>query len=149
MTGLLGSIYDGQVPFAMPVGFNTQGTTIPNANGANPTVNGVFGIPLGTGLAGTSFAPNSSNNNNQNNAPLQLGPHGLRLSFGTIIVIDDILTSQPELGSQIVRKAQGVYMASSVDGTRQMMAFTALFEGGEYGDSLNFYGLYKIGSTMS
>ncbi|KAH1221653.1 Dirigent protein 18 [Glycine max] len=141
MTGLLGSIYDGQVPFAMPIGFNTQGTTIPNANGANPTVNGVFGIPLGTGLAGTSFAPNSSNNNNQNNAPLQLGPHGLRLSFGTIIVIDDILTSQPELGSQIVRKAQGVYMASSVDGTRQMMAFTALFEGGEYGDSLNFYGL--------
>ena len=149
MTGLLGSIYDGQVPFAMPVGFNTQGTAIPNANGANPTVNGVFGIPLGTGLAGTSFAPNSGNNNNQNNAPLQLGPDGLGLGFGTITVIDDILTSQPELGSQIVRKAQGVYMASSVDGTRQMMAFTALFEGGEYGDSLNFYGLYKIGSTMS
>jgi hypothetical protein len=64
-------------------------------------------------------------------------------------VIDDVLTSQPELGSQIVGKAQGVYVASSADGTRQMMVFTALFEGGEYGDSLNFYGLYKIGSTMS
>ncbi|XP_020222658.2 dirigent protein 16 [Cajanus cajan] len=149
VTGLLGSIYGGQVPFATPVGFNTQGgTAIPNANGANPTVNGVFGIPLGTGLAGTSFAPNS-NNNNQNNAQLLLGPDGLGLGFGTITVIDDILTSQPELGSQTIGKAQGVYVASSADGTRQMMTFTALFEGGEYGDSLNFYGLYKIGSTMS
>ncbi|XP_058753448.1 dirigent protein 18-like [Vicia villosa] len=149
VTGLLGNIYSGQVPFATPIGFNTPagGTLIPNANGANPTVNGVTGIPLGTGLAGTSFAPN--NNNNQNNVQTQLGPDGLGLGFGTITVIDDILTAQPELGSQIVGKAQGVYVASSADGSRQMMVFTALFEGGEYGDSLNFYGLYKIGSTMS
>ncbi|CAL5208016.1 unnamed protein product [Lathyrus oleraceus] len=149
VTGLLGNIYSGQVPFATPIGFNTPagGTLIPNANGAIPTVNGVTGIPLGTGLAGTSFAPN--NNNNQNNVQVQLGPDGLGLGFGTITVIDDILTSQPELGSQIVGKAQGVYVASSADGSRQMMVFTALFEGGEYGDSLNFYGLYKIGSTMS
>ncbi|WVY95978.1 hypothetical protein V8G54_028129 [Vigna mungo] len=149
VTGLLGSIYSGQVPFATPVGFNTPqgGIPIPNANGAIPTVNGVTGIPLGTGLAGTLFAPN--NNNNQNNAQLELGPDGLGLGFGTVTVIDDVLTSQPELGSQLVGKAQGVYVASSADGSRQMMAFTALFEGGEYGDSLNFYGLYKIGSTMS
>ncbi|KAJ7009989.1 hypothetical protein NC653_000642 [Populus alba x Populus x berolinensis] len=33
-------------------------------------------------------------------------------------------------------------------GATQMMAFTAMFEGGEYGDSLNFYGMYKIGSTQ-
>ncbi|RYR63366.1 hypothetical protein Ahy_A04g021167 [Arachis hypogaea] len=151
VTGLLGNIYSGQVPFAMPIGFNIpQGqTAVPNANGALPTVNGVFGIPLGTGLAGTSFAGDSSNNNNQNNAQLQLGPDGLGLGFGTITVIDDVLTAQPELGSQIVGKAQGVYVASSADGSRQMMTFTALFEGGEYGDSLNFYGLYKIGSAMS
>ncbi|KAK7290436.1 hypothetical protein RIF29_04865 [Crotalaria pallida] len=150
VTGLLGNIYSGQVPFATPIGFNTpQGAVpIPNANGAIPTVNGVTGIPLGTGLAGTTFAGNSGNNN-QNNGQIQLGPDGLGLGFGTITVIDDILTSQPELGSQIVGKAQGVYVASSADGSRQMMAFTALFEGGEYGDSLNFYGLYKIGSTMS
>lgn len=30
-----------------------------------------------------------------------------------------------------------------------MMAFTAMFEGGEYGDSLNFFGVFRIGSTMS
>ncbi|MED6113043.1 Dirigent protein 16 [Stylosanthes scabra] len=151
VTGLLGNIYSGQVPFAMPLGFTVpQGeTAVPNSNGALPSVNGVSGIPLGTGLSGTSFAGNSGSNNNQNNAQLQLGPDGLGLGFGTITVIDDVLTAQPELGSQVVGRAQGVYVASSADGTRQMMTFTALFEGGEYGDSLNFYGLYKIGSTMS
>jgi hypothetical protein len=30
-----------------------------------------------------------------------------------------------------------------------MMAFTAMMEGGEYNDNLNFYGVYKIGSTVS
>ncbi|XP_052116379.1 dirigent protein 16-like [Arachis duranensis] len=104
---------------------------------------------FGTGLAGTSFAGDSGNNNNQNNVQLQLGPDGLGLGFGTITVIDDVLTAQPELGSQIVGKAKGVYVASSADGSRQMMTFTALFEGGEYGDSLNFCGLYKIGSAVS
>ncbi|KAI4338141.1 hypothetical protein L6164_016488 [Bauhinia variegata] len=143
VTGLLGNIYSGQVPFAAPVGFNPPngGIPIPNANGAIPTVNGVTGIPLGTGLAGTAFTGSDNNT--------QLGPDGLGLGFGTITVIDDVLTSAPELGSQTIGKAQGVYVASSADGTRQMMAFTALFEGGEYGDSMNFYGLFKIGSTMS
>ncbi|KAF7810065.1 dirigent protein 16-like [Senna tora] len=151
VTGLLGNIYSGQVPFATPVGFKTPdgAIPIPNANGAIPTVNGVTGIPLGTGLSGITFAGDNNNNNNQNSAQLQLGPDGLGLGFGTITVIDDVLTIQPELGSQTIGKAQGVYVASSADGSRQMMVFTAMFEGGEYGDSLNFYGVYKIGSTMS
>ncbi|KAL2463249.1 Dirigent protein 18 [Forsythia ovata] len=143
ITGLLGNIYSGQVPFARPLGFvpPKNGVAIPNANGAMPTVN-ANGVPLGTGLAGTAFAgvPNGSNNN---------GPDGLGLGFGTITVIDDFLTSAPELGSQQLGKAQGVYVASSADGSTQMMAFTAVMEGGEYGDSLNFFGVYKIGSAMS
>ncbi|CAL5413695.1 unnamed protein product [Camellia sinensis] len=148
VTGLLGNIYSGQVPFARPVGFLPPkgGVVIPNANGAIPTLN-ANGIPLGTGLAGTSFAGNP--NNNGNTLSTQLGPDGLGLGFGTITVIDDILTLAPELGSQSLGKAQGVYVASSADGTTQMMAFTAMMEGGEYGDSLNFFGVYKIGSTMS
>lgn len=52
-------------------------------------------------------------------------------------------------GTQNLGKAQGVYVASSADGSTQMMAFTAMFEGGEYGDSLNFFGVFRIGSTMS
>lgn len=148
ITGLLGNIYNGQVPFARPIGFLPPqgGVAIPNADGAIPTVNGLNGIPLGTGLAGTNFAGKT---NSQNQPQTQLGPDGLGLGFGTITVIDDVLTSAPELGSQTIGKAQGVYVASSADGATQMMTFTAMIEGGEYGDSLNFYGIYKIGSTMS
>ncbi|KAF2285586.1 hypothetical protein GH714_005644 [Hevea brasiliensis] len=145
ITGLLGNIYSGQVPFAKPVGFIPPegAVAIPNANGAIPTVNGINGIPLGTGLAGTAFAGQNGQ------VQTQLGPDGLGLGFGTITVIDDVLTTSPELGSQQLGKAQGVYIASSADGSTQMMAFTAIFEGGEFGDSLNFYGVYKIGSAMS
>nr|GMD62945.1 dirigent protein 16-like [Ipomoea batatas] len=151
ITGLLGSIYSSQVPFAKPLGFQPpqDAVAIPNANGAIPTLN-VNGIPLGTGLAGTTFAGVTNNgNNNNNNIATQLGPDGLGLGFGTITVIDDILTNTPELGTQTIGKAQGIYVSSSADGSTQMMAFTAMFEGGEYGDSLNFFGVYKIGSTMS
>ncbi|KAL6344306.1 hypothetical protein AAG906_037880 [Vitis piasezkii] len=151
ITGLLGNIYSGQVPFARPVGFNPpkDGVAIPNANGAIPLVNGNNGIPLGTGLAGSAFGGKPNDPNQNGKTATQLGPDGLGLGFGTITVIDDVLTSGPELGSQSIGKAQGVYVASSADGTTQMMAFTAMMEGGEYGDNLNFFGVYKIGSAMS
>ncbi|KAI3738882.1 hypothetical protein L2E82_29111 [Cichorium intybus] len=154
VTGLLGNIYSGQVPFARRIGFRAPsgGIAIPNANGAIPTVN-PNGIPLGTGLVGTQFANLNNNNNNNNNIQnqiaAQLGPDGLGLGFGTITVIDDLLTADAKMGSQTLGKAQGVYVASSADGSRQMMTFTAIMEGGEYGDSINFFGVYKIGSTMS
>ncbi|KAF2588576.1 hypothetical protein F2Q70_00039331 [Brassica cretica] len=146
ITGLLGNIYNGQVPFAKQIGFvpPENGVAIPNANGAMPTVNGINGIPLGTGLSGTAFS-----GQNLNGIQTQLGPDGLSLGFGTITVIDDIITSGPDLGSQPLGKAQGVYVASSADGSTQMMAFTAMLEGGEYNDNLNFYGIYRIGSAMS
>ncbi|KAI4369731.1 hypothetical protein MLD38_018145 [Melastoma candidum] len=153
ITGLLGSIYNGQVPFARPIGFRTPrgAVAIPNANGVVPTVNGVTGIPLGTGLAGNRFAGGATNvvNNNNNLIGTQLGADGLGLGFGTITVIDDILSTMPELGSQTIGKAQGVYVASSAEGMTQMMTFTAMFEEGEYGDTLNFFGVYRIGSAMS
>ncbi|XP_073278641.1 dirigent protein 16-like [Primulina huaijiensis] len=151
ITGLLGSIYSGQVPFARPLGFLPPdgAVAIPNANGAIPTIN-PNGVPLGTGLAGTTFAgiPNTGNSGNSI-VTAQLGPDGLGLGFGTITVIDDFLTSAPEFGSQQLGKAQGIYVASSADGSIQMMAFTAMLEGGEYGDSINFFGVFKIGGTMS
>ncbi|XP_058092292.1 dirigent protein 18-like [Magnolia sinica] len=149
ITGLLGNIYNGQIPFARPLGFIPPkgGVPLPNANGAIPTVNGNNGVPLGTGLAGTTFMGTSNGPTVSNQA--QLGPDGLGLGFGTITVIDDVLTMGPDLGSQAVGKAQGVYVASSADGATQMMAFTAMIEGGEYGDSLNFFGVYKIGSATS
>ncbi|KAG5607572.1 hypothetical protein H5410_029064 [Solanum commersonii] len=68
----------------------------------------------------------------------------------TITVIDDFLTSLLELGTQNVGKAQREYVASSVRlECSDEMAFTAMTEKGVYGDSLNFFGVYRIGSTMS
>ncbi|GMN61432.1 hypothetical protein TIFTF001_030532 [Ficus carica] len=149
VTGLLGNIYSSQVPFAKPIGFRTPNSAvaIPNANGAIPTVNGVTGLPLGTGLSGTAFAGQANNQNN--NVQTQLAADGLGLGFGTITVIDDILTTSPDLGSQNLGKAQGIYIASSADGSKQLMAFTAMLEGGEFNDNLNFFGVYTIGSTLS
>lgn len=98
ITGLLGNIYNGQVPFARPVGLfpPRNGVPLPNPNGAVPTVNGLNGAPLGTGLSGTAFMPNPQN------SQAQLGPDGLGLGFGTITVIDDVLTMGPDLGGQAV-----------------------------------------------
>ncbi|KAM1067296.1 hypothetical protein ACFX2J_022322 [Malus domestica] len=55
--GLLGNIYSGQVPFAKSIGFLPPNgrVAIPNANSAISTVNGANGLPLRTGLFGTSF----------------------------------------------------------------------------------------------
>lgn len=63
ITGLLGNIYSGQVPFARPLGFLPPkgGVAVPNANGAIPTIN-PNGIPLGTGLVGTAFTGTNNNN---------------------------------------------------------------------------------------
>uniref|UniRef100_A0A0D9Z1Y3 Dirigent protein n=1 Tax=Oryza glumipatula TaxID=40148 RepID=A0A0D9Z1Y3_9ORYZ len=147
ITGLLGNIYNGQVPFARPIGFATpkNGVPIPNSNGAIPTYNGNNGIPLDTGLSGAGFLQPAKG---ASAAQVQLGPDGLSLGFGTITVIDDVLTSGPDLGAQPLGRAQGVYVASAADGSAQMMAFTAMMEGGEYGDTLNFFGVYKVGSAM-
>ncbi|KAM1172288.1 hypothetical protein ACFX2I_022412 [Malus domestica] len=55
--GLLGNIYSGQVPFAKSIGLlpPNDRVAIPNANSAISTVNGANGLPLRTGLFGTSF----------------------------------------------------------------------------------------------
>ncbi|KAL6902345.1 hypothetical protein ACP4OV_005221 [Aristida adscensionis] len=151
ITGLLGNIYNGQVPFARPIGFSAprNGVPIPNANGQVPTYNGNTGIPLDTGLSGAGFLqPGAGGGAAAAPAQVQLGPDGLSLGFGTITVIDDVLTSGPDLGAQPLGRAQGVYVASSADGTAQMMAFTAMMEGGEYGDTLNFFGAYKVGTPL-
>ncbi|TKV98256.1 hypothetical protein SEVIR_9G547300v4 [Setaria viridis] len=151
ITGLLGNIYNGQVPFARPIGFSAprNGVAIPNANGQVPTVNGNNGIPLDTGLSGAGFLqPGSGAAAAAAPAQVQLGPDGLSLGFGTITVIDDVLTSGPDLGAQPLGRAQGVYVASSADGSSQMMAFTAMMEGGEYGDTINFFGVYKVGTPL-
>ncbi|GMY10761.1 Dirigent protein 25 [Fagus crenata] len=119
---------NGQVPFAKP-----DGAVIPVNNGVpiNNNNNGVINnnnIPFLTGLGGNT--PN-------------------KLMFGTLTVFDDELTDGHELGSGLVGKAQGFYIASSEDGNSQTMAFTTMFESGSYADSLSFFGVHRTAISES
>ncbi|KAI5665742.1 hypothetical protein M9H77_15595 [Catharanthus roseus] len=64
-------------------------------------------------------------------------------------VFHDELTEGHEMGSGLIGKAQGFYIASSEDGTSQTMAFTVMFTSGSYDDSLSFFGVHKTASSES
>ena len=147
---------NGQLPFAKP-----NGAVLPLNNGV-PSDNGNSGlinnnnIPFLTGLGGSTSSNVIQNNGNNNNggfsvngAQLPTGSALQRLMFGTMTVIDDELTEGHELGSGLVGKAQGFYVASSVDGNSQTMAFTAMFESGGYADSLSFFGVHRTAVSQS
>ncbi|KAJ6727123.1 DIRIGENT PROTEIN 24-RELATED [Salix purpurea] len=141
----------GQVPFAKPNGAN-----LPINNGVPQNSNN--NLPFITGLGGATRPVAQNNGNNFNNAfnlPLSNGgnlPSGStlqKLMFGTITVIDDELTEGHDLQSGFVGKAQGFYVSSSVDGTSQTMAFTAMFQSDHYADSLSFFGVLRTGVSES
>ncbi|KAM7510576.1 hypothetical protein LguiB_009451 [Lonicera macranthoides] len=147
---------NGQLPFAKP-----NGAVLPLNNGV-PSNNGNSGlinnnnIPFLTGLGGSTSSNVFQNNGNNNNggfsvigAQLPTGSALQKLMFGTMTVIDDELTEGHELGSGLVGKAQGFYVASSVDGNSQTMAFTAMFESGGYADSLCFFGVHRVAVSQS
>lgn len=151
----------GQVPFAKP-----NGAVLPVNNGV-PTNNNNGGIvnnnnvPFLTGLSG--FTSNIGQNNNNNNgiiggvpgfpvlnsANFPSGSTLQKLMFGTMTVFDDELTEGHDLGSGLVGKAQGFYIASSEDGASQTMAFTVMFAAGGYADSLSFFGVHRTAVAES
>ncbi|XP_044504346.1 LOW QUALITY PROTEIN: dirigent protein 25-like [Mangifera indica] len=148
----------GQVPFAKPNGANLPvNNGIPLDNNNNGIVNN-NNVPFLTGLGGnTANGVVQSNGNNHfingipvlNGGQLSAGSTLQKLMFGTLTVIDDELTEGHELGSGLVGKAQGFYVASSVDGSSQTMAFTAMFESGGYVDSLSFFGVHRTAVSES
>ncbi|KAG2670233.1 hypothetical protein I3760_14G075400 [Carya illinoinensis] len=154
---------NGQVPFAKP-----NGAVIPVKNGVpgqnnnnNNNNNGVLNnnnIPFLTGLGGNipNVIQNNRNNNNLingistvNGAQLPAGMTFQKVMFGTLTVFDDELTEGHELGSGLIGKAQGFYVASSEDGTSQTLAFTAMFESGGYSDTLSFFGVHRTAVSES
>ncbi|XP_077245080.1 dirigent protein 10-like isoform X4 [Tasmannia lanceolata] len=153
------SVVNGQLPFA-----KSNGGVFP-VNGGVPLTNGNNGIinnnnnnmPFVTGLGGqspTTVIQNNGNNVNVGNGlpfvtagQLPAGATLQKLLFGTLTVIDDELTEGHELGSAVLGKAQGFYVASSEDGTSQTMAFTAMFENGSYTDTLSFFGVHRTVSS--
>lgn len=67
-------------------------------------------------------------------------------------MIDDELTEAHELGSGVVGRAQGFYLASSLDGTSQTVALTALLHGEhehEIVDSVSLFGVHRTASLHS
>ncbi|CAN6559672.1 unnamed protein product [Malus baccata var. baccata] len=154
------SPFCGQVPFAKPNGANIPiGNGIPQNNNNNGIINN-NNVPFFTGLggnAGNNLIQNNGNNNiiGGNGLPYLNGaqlPPGItlqKLMFGTLTVFDDELTEGHELGSGLLGKAQGFYVASSEDGSSQTIAFTAMFQSGGYADSLTFFGVHRVAASES
>lgn len=144
-----------QVPFAKPNGANLPiNSGVPQSSGNSGLINN-NNVPFLTGLGGTTgnLVRNQNNGNNfiggAAGFPLLNGgqlPQGMTLQkmmFGTLTVFDDELTEGHELGSGLVGKAQGFYVASSEDGNGQTIAMTAMFESGGYVDSISFFGVHR------
>ncbi|KAE8670713.1 Dirigent protein 10 [Hibiscus syriacus] len=148
---------NGQLPFAKPNGANLPVNNGINENSGNNGLLNNNNVPLLSGLGGNTQAmlQNAGNNNNNGGFQALVGgqlPAGSalqKLMFGTMTVIDDELTTGHELGSGFLGKAQGFYVASSVDGSSQTMAFTAMFQSGHYADMLSFFGVHRIGVSES
>lgn len=160
ITGIVNNpAVSGQVAFAKPNGANLAiNTGVPQGNGNNGLINN-NNVPFLTGLSGITqnVVQNNGNNFNANgiNFPAATGgqlPSGSvlqKLMFGTMTVIDDELTEGHELRSAFLGKAQGFYVASSVDGTSHTMAFTTMFAEGHYVDSLSFFGVHRTAVSES
>ncbi|KAL1361703.1 hypothetical protein HN51_010035 [Arachis hypogaea] len=144
---------NAQVAFAKPNGANLPLNAGVPQNNNNAGLLNNNNLPFLTGLGGTTASVFNTNGNNGNNNGVGFSvgnvnqlPEGMtleKLMFGTMTVFDDELTEGEELGSGLVGKAQGFYVASSVDGTSQVMAFTAKFEENGYADSISFFGVHQ------
>ncbi|XP_068328576.1 dirigent protein 24-like [Pyrus communis] len=146
--------------------FPVSGGTPLTNNNINGFLNNNNNIPNIAGLSGltnsqsSTVIQNSGNNNIVNggsNQPFVTAgqlPNGAtlqKLMFGSVTVIDDDLTEGHELGSAVLGKAQGFYMASSLDGNSHTMAFTVLLHAGEHDveDTISLFGVHRTASPVS
>ncbi|KAK6933253.1 Dirigent protein [Dillenia turbinata] len=166
VTGVIANSEVSNLPFSKPNDqvFPVQGG-VPLINGNTVNSNGVINnnnIPSFTGLNNnqpTTVIQNNGNNNQisgNNNQPfvtagqLPAGATLQQLLFGSITVIDDELTETHDLGSAVLGKAQGFYLASSIDGSSHTMALTTLFHSGDHEeDTLSFFGVHRTASPES
>ncbi|CAN0836976.1 Dirigent protein 24 [Linum grandiflorum] len=157
------------IPFSVPNNniFPLQGgTPLLNPNNINNLINPNT-APLMTGLnpsatsgqantvlqnAGSSGVVNPATNSQPFVTAGQL-PAGLtlqKLMFGSITVFDDELTEGHELGSAVLGRAQGFYLASSVDGTSHTMSMTLMMHEHEgHEDTISFFGVHRNAAPVS
>ncbi|KAF7805514.1 dirigent protein 10 [Senna tora] len=147
---------NAQVAFAKPNGANLPlNSGVPQNNNNAGFLNN-NNLPFLTGLSGN---PGNVVNNNMVNGgagfpvtSVNNMPAGMtlqKLMFGTMTVFDDELTEGEELGSGLIGKAQGFYIASAEDGTSQILGFTAMFEENGYADSISFLGVHRTQTSES
>lgn len=172
VTGIIANTQINGLPFTVP-----NNNLFPVSGGvplSDANLNGILNnnnLPFLAGLNGvgpqaSTVLQNSGNNNivnGGNNLPfvtagqLPSGATLQKLLFGSLTVIDDELTEGHVLGSAVVGKAQGFYLASSLDGTSQTMAVTVLLHGGGGGDhhqevvedTISFFGVHRTASPES
>ncbi|XP_068314707.1 dirigent protein 24-like [Pyrus communis] len=122
-----------------------------------PNIAGLSGI---TNSQSSTVIQNSGNNNVVNdgsNQPFVTAgqlPNGAtlqKLMFGSVTVMDDDLTEGHELGSTVLGKAQGFYLASSLDGNSHTMAFTVLLHAVQHDveDTISLFGVHRTASPVS
>ncbi|KAK8596408.1 hypothetical protein V6N13_001037 [Hibiscus sabdariffa] len=123
--------------------------------GSAPSVRVVSGIIPSTTpqVEGIPFSKKRSGIINGKALPVATqGATSQKLLFGTITVIDDELTAGHELGSSIIGKAQGFYLASSMDGSSHTLAFTAMFHDEDDHDkdnAISFFGVHRTAAVES
>ncbi|OMP02685.1 Plant disease resistance response protein [Corchorus olitorius] len=118
-----------QLPFSKPLGYfpPSKGIPIPESdNPRNPTT-GISSQTLDVSTIGLYFPAR---------ATLE------ELELGAVVTIDENLFDGT-VNKSPVGKAQGLYVASSEDGTSHMMAMTTLFANNEFKDGLRFFGLHR------
>ncbi|KAK7270092.1 hypothetical protein RIF29_22993 [Crotalaria pallida] len=137
----------------------------------NPKLNGIItnnNLPNLVGLGGSQSSTVFQNRGTSNvvtggsNQPfvsagnLPAGFTVQKLMFGSVTVIDDQLTEGHELDSAVIGRAQGFYLASSLDGTSQSIVLTVLLHGGDgehhdhfVEDTISLFGVHRTASLES
>ncbi|KAG4994247.1 hypothetical protein JHK86_031074 [Glycine max] len=133
---------------------NTQTNHLPFSKPNNRVLPFKGAIPLvdtstGSGTNPTHTSTTVIKNIDKNKVVINKNSLGLGATpFGRITVIDDKITKGLELGSEVIGKAQGFHLASSLDGSSKTMAFTALFHDDEE-DAISFFGVHRTAAHES
>lgn len=132
-----GKVPNNQLPFPKPVGLFPPSKGIPLTQPNDPLGPVVSDSSTGTlDLAGAGFSFPSI-------ATLQ------ELELSSVTEIAEYLFEGLVFSSRVIGKAQGVYVASSEDGTSHMMAMTVYFVGNELKDGLRFFGVHQTDVSES
>lgn len=77
-----------------------------------------------------------------------VGSSGPTNPFGSIYVVDDVLTEQPDSSSKVIGQAQGIYGSASMEELGLLMTLNFVFTDGDYkGSTLSVLGRNPVLET--